>query len=171
MKRCAGCGGVKKATEYHRNRTAKDGLHPRCKECRKAELDTPRAKSYRKEYYRKNKNAHKEALRRWYRENPEKVAEHRLWTHYRITPAEYEAILVRQGGRCAVCGATEPGGAGRWHVDHDHGCCATVRSCGECVRGLLCTRCNVGMGMFGDSPVMLLRAAEYLTERAAATGE
>lgn len=63
-------------------------------------------------------------------------------------------MLARQAGACACCGTTAPGGRGRWHVDHDHRTGA--------VRGILCHRCNVGIGHFGDSVVGLHRAIHYL---------
>jgi len=66
-----------------------------------------------------------------------------------------------QGGRCAICGSVNPDGR-RLAVDHDHACCPGKRSCGGCVRGLLCDRCNRGMGFFGDDPALLESAAEYL---------
>lgn len=49
---------------------------------------------------------------------------------YKITPAHFEAMLLTQCGRCAVCGAVMP----HPQIDHDH---RTGR-----VRGLLCGRCN-----------------------------
>ena len=82
---------------------------------------------------------------------------------YGLTPEAYEALLESQGGRCAICPAEEPGGRGRWHIDHDHACCDSLPTCGECVRGLLCANCNRALGMFGDDPEVLKKALEYLT--------
>ena len=31
-------------------------------------------------------------------------------------------------------------------IDHDHRCCNTERSCGKCIRGILCVRCNTLIG-------------------------
>ncbi|MCO4698461.1 hypothetical protein LRR80_04540 [Streptomyces sp. RO-S4] len=61
--------------------------------------------------------------------------------HYSVTKEFIEALLLLQEGRCAVCRAA---GSGRraLDIDHDHGCCPGRRSCGECVRGLVCSSCN-----------------------------
>ena len=48
-------------------------------------------------------------------------------------------------------------------VDHDHQCCATNRSCGKCVRGLLCWHCNIGEGFFSKEPERLIGLAEYIS--------
>ena len=86
---------------------------------------------------------------------------------YGLTIETFAAMLEAQGGVCAVCGRTEPGGQGVWHVDHDHSCCNTRKtSCGRCIRGLLCTRCNIGIGNFGDSPEVIRAAADYLDAHA-----
>lgn len=81
---------------------------------------------------------------------------------FKLTPGQVADMLAAQGDRCAICSSQEPGGRGDWHIDHDHGCCAGKETCGRCVRGLLCTRCNVGMGYFADDPDRLLAAAAYL---------
>jgi predicted nucleic acid-binding Zn ribbon protein len=76
-----------------------------------------------------------------------------------LEPGDYERLLVAQEGRCAICGATEPGGrGGRFHVDHDH---ATGR-----VRGLLCHGCNVGIGMLHDDPAVMRAAISYVERQA-----
>src|SRR5699024_9528850 len=81
---------------------------------------------------------------------------------YGLSPDEYEAILARQGGSCRICRSTfSPGGA-RPHVDHDHSCCPGIKSCGACVRGILCSNCNTGLGLFADDPTQLRIAIEYL---------
>ena len=86
-------------------------------------------------------------------------ASRKSWRHrlkrYGITVADYDAMVERQGNRCACCGATSPG-ANRvaWLVDHDH----TTNA----VRGLLCYLCNTGIGMLGDDLDGVLNAVAYL---------
>jgi hypothetical protein len=67
---------------------------------------------------------------------------------------EYEAMLSKQCGACAICKRPSPDGR-RLHIDHDH-------STGL-VRGLLCHDCNRGLGIFKDSHVILKAAVKYLT--------
>lgn len=73
---------------------------------------------------------------------------------YGITLDDYEDMLAGQGGGCAICKAVESGGKGRFHVDHCHE--------GGQIRGLLCTRCNTGLGQFLDDPDRLRAAIAYL---------
>jgi hypothetical protein len=97
--------------------------------------------------------------------NPDRVRAMSLRV-YSITPERYEAMLAAQGGRCAICRRPEKalnrnGVVMQLHVDHDHRCCPGGRSCGKCVRGLLCHACNSGGGKFGDDPALLRAAADY----------
>ncbi|WP_104633125.1 endonuclease VII domain-containing protein [Streptomyces sp. MH60] len=94
---------------------------------------------------------------------PRCVRNRRLWYRYGITGAQYDDLLAEQGGVCAICKATNPGGK-ELAVDHDHACCPErSKSCGECVRGLLCDLCNVGIGSLRDDTEILRAAVEYLT--------
>lgn len=84
---------------------------------------------------------------------------------YKLTPDDYAVLLAVQGGGCAICG-TKPVDADSLHVDHDHACCpARKRSCGKCVRGLLCGPCNVMLGGARDDLATLQRGIEYLMAR------
>lgn len=80
-----------------------------------------------------------------------------LWYSYRISVAEYDAMLDAQNGVCAICEGPPNGSGsknGRFHVDHNE-------RTGQ-VRGLLCGNCNHGLGKFCDDPKRLRRAAKYL---------
>lgn len=77
---------------------------------------------------------------------------------------DYKNLLIEQRGTCAVCGSIPRDGL--LVVDHDHNCCPEGRSCGKCIRGLLCRSCNVGLGFFGDSMDALRSASLYLLNAA-----
>lgn len=90
--------------------------------------------------------------REWRAANPLKAKQHELQKMFGITLADYEAMLSAQGGVCAVCGQKD-----EWFnlaVDHCH---ATGR-----IRGLLCSQCNRGLGLFKDRADLLDKAAQYL---------
>lgn len=94
---------------------------------------------------------------------PCRAAANREWnmrTTYGITSAQYGELLALQGGGCAICGS--PPGARMLAVDHDHGCCPGKKSCGRCLRGLLCSRCNLALGKVRDSKQLLRNAIDYL---------
>jgi hypothetical protein len=59
--------------------------------------------------------------------------------------------------RCDICGEEAT-----LNIDHDHAHCPGWKTCGECVRGTLCTGCNQGIGMLRDDPDILRRAALYV---------
>lgn len=64
-------------------------------------------------------------------------------------------MVAAQKGVCAICGMPESSkGSSRLAVDHDH---ITNK-----VRGLLCTKCNTGLGVFVDNTLFLSKAIEYL---------
>ena len=64
---------------------------------------------------------------------------------YNITLDWYTTQLNAQGGCCALCPATQYSSVnkGPLAIDHDHRCCPIDSSCGKCVRGLLCAKCNL----------------------------
>jgi hypothetical protein len=82
---------------------------------------------------------------------------------YGITADEYLNMYASQGGRCKICGIHESDLTKRLHIDHDHACCDGVRSCGKCVRGLICKKCNTSISYFEEEPKRLLEAYRYLT--------
>ena len=85
--------------------------------------------------------------------------DNKRWSLYRLRPEDYESLLARQGRCCAIC--KEPF-IGYPCVDHDHSCCNGHTSCGKCVRGLLCIRCNTGIGNLRDRMDLLESSIKYL---------
>jgi hypothetical protein len=82
-------------------------------------------------------------------------------SYYNLTTADYDRMLAAQGGVCAVC-KQPPSGRNILHVDHDHRCCPAGKTCGKCIRGLLCHFCNTAIGLLDDSPKLTKSATEYL---------
>ena len=83
-----------------------------------------------------------------------------LRKRYGITAVQYAELLKLGGGNCWIC--CHPPKSRRLAVDHDH---KLGRGKPESVRGLLCHKCNLGLQRFGDDPVRLRRAADYLEKK------
>jgi hypothetical protein len=81
-----------------------------------------------------------------------------LKKNYGITVEDFDALLAKQNGRCAICGTDDPprykSNRGGWHVDHDH---STGR-----VRGVLCPLCNVAIGHFKEDVNRMSNAIKYI---------
>lgn len=80
-----------------------------------------------------------------------------------ITLEQFEEMRDRQGGCCAMCGKTEEENGRQLAIDHDHACCPEqLQSCGECVRGLLCSECNIAVGYY-EATEKMEACAEYVS--------
>lgn len=82
---------------------------------------------------------------------------------YGLSLEQYQAMLEVQGHACAACGIQFDGGAFRPEVDHDHKCCAGTKTCGKCVRGILCPKCNSMAGAIEYNLPYLDDVLRYLT--------
>lgn len=178
MKVCARCQESKPLDDFGvLNSTKRQRERPDsyCRPCRRA---------YNREYRQRNKDRMNAARRARYHANPDQRAAYvaagklphpedplgRNGNTYRswvarlrrrgITVEEYNALVEAQGDACAIC-RTDDKGTGRngpfdvWQVDHDHETGA--------VRGLLCSPCNLALGLFGDDPDRLAAAIAYLS--------
>jgi len=77
------------------------------------------------------------------------------WKRIGLDPNVVEAFIAIHNGVCDICG--EPPNGMTLAVDHCHDTMI--------LRGLLCSNCNVGLGMFEDNPELLRRAIKYLKTR------
>ena len=74
-----------------------------------------------------------------------------------------EAILASQNGGCAICHVLYEDVPGRrLAMDHDHAHCPGDKGCPDCVRGMLCNRCNNLLRLSGDDTALLAEAISYL---------
>jgi hypothetical protein len=77
---------------------------------------------------------------------------------FNLSEEDYIQMLEKQNEVCAICGQPESGtfkgSIRRLAVDHNH-------STGE-IRGLLCRRCNLGVGYFNDDEELIRKVLSYL---------
>jgi hypothetical protein len=123
-KRCPGCRKWKDPlTEFGKSKTGVLGRGTYCVPCkrkrdRKFMVKHPQPKETRKQYALVS-------LRR----------------RYGVTTAWVKAQVAAQGGCCGRCHVPFKDSKDT-HLDHDHACCPGGRSCGSCVRGVICFTCN-----------------------------
>ena len=140
-KLCRKCSTIKPHSEFVKTTWTKTGVTANCKLCRSAYQKQRREKNY-------------EAVRQTEINNHKK---NRLRNNYGITNEDYELMLSQQNNSCAICGKHKDSFKIALAVDHDH---ATGN-----VRGLLCSKCNVGLGHFNDEVGLLEKAILYLKEK------
>ena len=139
MKICTACDKEKELSEFHKHVRSPSGYRPRCKSCRSEEA---------KEKYKSSSPETKEFYKLLGRERD-------LINKYGITLEKYSEMLRKQDYKCLICSSSSTDLDGRaLAVDHCH-------TTGE-VRGLLCHRCNLGIGNFKDDAQLLENAIKYL---------
>lgn len=121
-----------------------------------------RKRQSNKAWIQKNIEAVTEKQKLWRDANKEKVSESGrratrkvLYARYGLSMDDYESILAKQKGICAICGT--PPGKRPLSVDHCHDTGA--------VRGLLCHACNTGIGFLKDNTDLLKKAIKYLNKK------
>lgn len=110
-------------------------------------------KERRKAWKAQNPNYSKE----WYQKNRESESLKQKLRKYGMSLDDFIAMLDAQDHQCAICHEHHDEVERGLYIDHDH-------TTGK-VRGLLCHRCNAGIGFFRDSVQYLEDAAEYLRVR------
>jgi hypothetical protein len=150
-KMCSGCKKVFDISFFHVMHSRGGRPSPRCKTCSKALRDDWKSRNGERQLFLQN---------RWKRENPERAAIHSwrvgIKRKYGLSENEYLGILAAQDYKCAACGVTAEENGRRLAVDHDH-------STGN-IRGILCDACNVAIGKFKDSLLILRAAIAYLVK-------
>jgi len=118
------------------------------------EANKDRTAAVGKAWREANKDRKAATTKVWSEANPERVMHSGLQSKYGISLVDYDEMLEAQGRGCAICGKTPEAEGRQLAVDHDHET--------DEIRGLLCSRCNPGLGMFMDDPELLRSAIAYL---------
>lgn len=163
---CSKCSENKPRSEYNKER-GKERAY--CKACHKKQT---------KDWVWRNREKRREYARRWAAENQDKIKGYHRTTYrdmpvaqkerkaaysrkrhlerkYGITPQRWDEMFAAQGGLCAICKVPgRTGKHGKLAVDHCH---VTGR-----VRGLLCTPCNISIGILGETPEQWQIVMNYL---------
>lgn len=156
---CPTCKSEKNIRFFNQSKSTKSGLYPSCTDCSKASKKKTRqtkpASQLVKKTYKQNYRAkHPERNDGYYRRAN--------LAKYGLVTSDYDAIFANQNGVCAICKKAESAIDSSTKmvkmlaVDHNH-------DTGE-VRGLLCSKCNTGLGLFNDSTANLISAINYLKE-------
>jgi hypothetical protein len=177
-KKCVSCKEFLPYTSFSNNRKRKDGKSNECRSCANkrikkwTEENYDRKVEYMKKWNKQDKSKEMRRLSRikWNRENVEKMTEcrrnwvlnnprkdrnRRLVYSTGITLEKYEEMSKNQNGVCAICGHISEDGR-QLCVDHCH---KTKQ-----IRGLLCTKCNTGLGLFRDDIELFEKAINYLKD-------
>lgn len=134
-KECTHCGYTKDLSLFPRNNKMTDGRHSWCNEC--------------------HRNHRKDAPPLSEEQKKQKAIANRIsWMEkeYGVSPEEYDVLYKKQGGQCCICRIK----CELLCVDHDH---ITM-----VVRGLLCQKCNKGLGCFEDDKARMQEAINYLAK-------
>ena len=145
MKRCTMCKKEKSFSEFYKEKHRKDGYCYWCKVCRGA---------YFKKLYKKNPTPYLKAQEKYLKRHPKSRRNSILKHAFGITLKEYNILLKLQHSRCAICGLKRSAISRNLDVDHSH-------KTGK-VRGLLCGKCNKGLGLFQDNKKILANAINYI---------
>ena len=156
MRKCTQCNEIKSLSEFYKK---KDSFTSRCKKC---------SNIASKAWQIAHPIQFKAGVKKWKDNNPDKVrAMRETWLaanidrnkarqreyKYGITQTEFNKMMGEQNGLCKICGMINDGKA--LTIDHCH---KTNR-----IRGLLCSQCNRGLGIFKDNAILLLIASHYVS--------
>ncbi len=155
MKQCTKCNEIKPLTEFHNDKSKRDGLRERCKDCR---CKFPKV-------ILKHCVACSDSFEVSGRSKAQKycgVTCQKVHIRFGIDEYQYEDLLMRSDYKCAICSNPETnidkrtGKVYELSLDHDHKT--------GIVRGVLCTSCNAALGYFKDDISLMAKAIQYLNE-------
>jgi hypothetical protein len=161
-KKCTRCKEIKQLDKFTKCINSKDGIYSQCKDCKSElareyrknnpekakELDKKRGSKYRE----KSKNIRKI----YYEKNKDKFKDKAIFRKFGISLDDYNKMFEKQKGCCIICNKHQIEFDISLAIDHCH-------KTGK-IRGLLCSYCNMGIGLLGENVKTLEKAIEYLKQ-------
>jgi hypothetical protein len=146
VKPCRDCKEIKPLDQFAKKKACKNGRDNECKVCAAKRMKAWNHANPGKSKTYINKSKRKDTVLKW---------------TFGISLHQYNEILIKQDSKCAVC--TKPRSAFTidFAVDHDHSCCPGNKSCGKCVRGLLCRHCNTAYGLLNEDTKIIENLLKY----------
>lgn len=152
IKQCRLCKHFKPGSSFFKNGFRRlDGTSKTRNECKSCNTKA------HAEYVEKNRSTINEQMRKRYRGKPgekERMQWYSRQKFYGVSKENFEKMFKTQKGCCAICKIAQSSTKHTFNIDHDH-------DTGK-IRGLLCMRCNRGMGLLRDDKVILSNALKYL---------
>ena len=154
---CSKCKDIKHWHKFSKDRRNNDGLQSQCKDCvslcHKRRYDSKRNEilQAKKDHHQNNKDSINAKKKEYRKLNPEKIRDSE-WRKKGIDPQQARQAFAKSN-QCQICRSTT-----RLVPDHSHDT--------GIVRGILCNKCNLGIGLFSDNPELLQNAVGYLQSAA-----
>jgi len=139
---CSKCKIFKDLNKFYLDRRSKDGCTSSCKACQR---------EMKRSWAQRNKEKSKDYAAKYRKLNPDKEKNYKLKKKYGISLLTYQELIKKQNKKCGICKRNT-----KLYVDHCHNT--------KNVRGLLCHKCNIAIGMFNDNKKIILNAINYLSE-------
>lgn len=152
---CNCCITLKSIDLFGKDKHGRDGFTNYCKTCRNF-LAREKAKSNPDGYKKRNEKS-KQKRREYYQkqEVKDRVKNQELLKSYKISLKDYNVMISKQNGVCAICFKNELTARNKnLAVDHCHKT--------GIIRGLLCSNCNRAIGLLKDSVPIIKSALKYL---------
>jgi len=175
VKKCLKCKKVKPILEFYEDKTRKDGYQSWCKNCcrewsrnyylKNKESCLARSKKYVQEHpenckknlsksYYKHHEKNRTQKKTYYYKHKDRDRELKLKRKFNLSLDEYDKMFQEQDGCCAICGIHQSELKKALCVDHNHKT--------EKIRGLLCSNCNLAIGILKHNTGILHNAILYL---------
>jgi hypothetical protein len=147
-KQCPVCSEVKFSKMFRKNNFRSDGLSYWCSDCQN---------KYQKEDYQQRQQREDWPMRSYLNQ---------IKSRYKITKEFWCELYDKQNGKCSICNTKLENKFKNIEglnatVDHCHSL-AETKEVNKTIRGLLCKKCNTGLGHFNDSPALLTKALNYI---------